>query len=93
MCDEGGRLTEALEKAHKILDKGSLTDSQGRKVDFKNTIICATSNLGSDILTSPSSIASDGSVTPPAKTAVLYIVGHHFPPSSVKAPAGPPNLK
>ncbi|KIJ53017.1 hypothetical protein M422DRAFT_25913 [Sphaerobolus stellatus SS14] len=39
--------------------RGSLTDSQGLKVDFKNTIICATSNLGSDILASPSSIAAD----------------------------------
>ncbi|KIJ32954.1 hypothetical protein M422DRAFT_265136 [Sphaerobolus stellatus SS14] len=66
-----------------ILDEGSLTDSQGRKVDFKNTIICATSNLGSDILASPSSIASDGSVTPSAKTAVLDIAGHQFPPELI----------
>ncbi|KAJ2986393.1 hypothetical protein NUW54_g9784 [Trametes sanguinea] len=51
-------LLDELEKAHKdvamillqILDEGSITDSQGRKVDFKNTIICLTSNLGSDIL-------------------------------------------
>jgi ATP-dependent Clp protease ATP-binding subunit ClpB len=47
-------LLDELEKAHKdvamillqILDEGSITDSQGRKVDFKNTIICLTSNLG-----------------------------------------------
>jgi ATP-dependent Clp protease ATP-binding subunit ClpB len=47
-------LLDELEKAHKdvamillqILDEGSVTDSQGRKVDFKNTIICLTSNLG-----------------------------------------------
>ncbi|KIJ30622.1 hypothetical protein M422DRAFT_36479, partial [Sphaerobolus stellatus SS14] len=32
-----------------ILDEGSLTDSRGRKVDFKNTIICATSNFGSHL--------------------------------------------
>ncbi|KIJ47068.1 hypothetical protein M422DRAFT_249384 [Sphaerobolus stellatus SS14] len=42
-----------------ILDEGSLTDSQGCKVDFENTIICATSNLGFDILASPSSITAD----------------------------------
>ncbi|KIJ34051.1 hypothetical protein M422DRAFT_263842 [Sphaerobolus stellatus SS14] len=84
-------LLDELEKAHKdvalillqILDEGSLTDSQGRKVDFKNTIICATSNLGSDILASPSSVASDGSVTSSAKTAVLDIAGHHFPPELI----------
>ncbi|KIJ24438.1 hypothetical protein M422DRAFT_274786 [Sphaerobolus stellatus SS14] len=84
-------LLDELEKAHsdvamillQILDEGSLTDSQGRKVDFKNTIIGATSNLGSDILASPSSIASDGSVTPSAKTAVLDIAGHHFPPELI----------
>jgi ATP-dependent Clp protease ATP-binding subunit ClpB len=47
-------LLDELEKAHKdvamillqILDEGSITDSQGRKVDFRNTIICLTSNLG-----------------------------------------------
>ncbi|KIJ33051.1 hypothetical protein M422DRAFT_35647 [Sphaerobolus stellatus SS14] len=61
-----------------ILDEGSLTHSQGRKVDFKNTIICATSNLGSDVLASPSSIAADGSVTDSAKTSVLDIASHHF---------------
>ncbi|KIJ30444.1 hypothetical protein M422DRAFT_268098 [Sphaerobolus stellatus SS14] len=84
-------LLDELEKAHKdvalillqIFDKGSLTDSQGRKVDFKNTIICATSNMGSYILASPSSIASDGSVTPSVKTAVLDIAAHHFPPELI----------
>ena len=43
-----------MEKAHKdvalillqILDEGTVTDSQGRKIDFKNTIICMTSNIG-----------------------------------------------
>lgn len=51
-------LFDEIEKAHKevfnlllqILDDGRLTDSQGRVVDFKNTIIIMTSNLGSDIL-------------------------------------------
>jgi ATP-dependent Clp protease ATP-binding subunit ClpB len=53
-------LLDELEKAHKdvamillqILDEGSVTDSQGRKVDFKNTIICLTSNLGALIFPS-----------------------------------------
>ncbi|KIJ41779.1 hypothetical protein M422DRAFT_255092 [Sphaerobolus stellatus SS14] len=52
----------------------------GWKIDFKNTIICVTSNLGSDILALPSSIASDGSVTSSAKTVILDIAEHHFPP-------------
>ncbi|KAG7666496.1 hypothetical protein KSW81_001144 [Nannochloris sp. 'desiccata'] len=44
--EEGGALTEA------VLDDGRLTDGQGRTVDFKNTIIIMTSNLGADYLTS-----------------------------------------
>ena len=51
-------LFDEIEKAHRdifnvllqILDDGRITDSQGRTVDFKNTIIIMTSNLGSDIL-------------------------------------------
>ena len=39
-----------------ILDEGSFTDSQGRKVNFKNTIICLTSNLGSDVLAHASGV-------------------------------------
>jgi len=53
-------LFDEFEKAHRdvsnlllqVLDEGSLTDSQGRKVDFKNTIIIMTSNIGADILAS-----------------------------------------
>jgi ATP-dependent Clp protease ATP-binding subunit ClpB len=56
-------LFDEIEKAHhdvfnillQILDDGRLTDSQGRTVDFKNTIIIMTSNIGSDILLSDSS--------------------------------------
>jgi len=51
-------LLDEIEKAHpdvfnillQILDEGHLTDSKGKKVDFKNTIIIATSNIGSDII-------------------------------------------
>ncbi len=57
---------DELEKAHKdaapillqIPDEGIITDSQGRKVDFRNTILCLKSNIGSDILAHPSSSSS-----------------------------------
>ncbi|KAF8448727.1 P-loop containing nucleoside triphosphate hydrolase protein [Boletus edulis BED1] len=81
-------LLDELEKAHKdvamillqILDEGSLTDSQGRKVDFKNTIICLTSNLGSDILAHPSSCDANGIVTEAARAEVLERTSEYFPP-------------
>ena len=63
-----------------ILDEGSITDSQGRKVDFKNTIICLTSNLGSDILAHASASDADGVVTPSARDEVLERTGEYFPP-------------
>ncbi|KAF8885071.1 P-loop containing nucleoside triphosphate hydrolase protein [Gymnopilus junonius] len=82
-------LLDELEKAHKdvalillqILDEGTITDSQGRKVDFKNTIICLTSNLGSDILAHPSaSNPETGVVTEEAKAEVLERTSEYFPP-------------
>ncbi|EIM79339.1 P-loop containing nucleoside triphosphate hydrolase protein [Stereum hirsutum FP-91666 SS1] len=81
-------LLDELEKAHKdvamillqILDEGSITDSQGRKVDFKNTIICLTSNLGSDILAHPTASDSNGVVTTEATTEVLERTSEYFPP-------------
>jgi len=84
-------LLDELEKAHpdvamillQILDEGSLTDSHGRKVDFKNTIICCTSNLGSNILAEPFSVGPDGGVTEQAKRSVLEITAHHFPPELI----------
>ncbi|KAK4050193.1 chaperone ATPase hsp78 [Microbotryomycetes sp. JL221] len=63
-----------------ILDEGTLTDSQGRKVDFKNTVIVLTSNIGSDILMHDDSIRSDGTVTDTAKEAVLERVRSLYPP-------------
>ncbi|KAF5341203.1 hypothetical protein D9611_005907 [Ephemerocybe angulata] len=82
-------LLDEMEKAHKdvamillqILDEGVITDSQGRKVDFRNTIICLTSNLGSDILAHSS--ASDpvtGEVTEEAKNEVIERTQEYFPP-------------
>ncbi|RDB27770.1 Heat shock protein 78, mitochondrial [Hypsizygus marmoreus] len=84
-------LLDELEKAHKdvamillqILDEGNITDSQGRKVDFRNTIICLTSNLGSDILAHTSACDADGVVTPEAKEEVLERVSEHFPPELI----------
>ncbi|KAJ7148562.1 P-loop containing nucleoside triphosphate hydrolase protein [Mycena crocata] len=81
-------LLDELEKAHKdvamillqILDEGSVTDSQGRKVDFKNTIICMTSNLGSNILAHETACTEDGVITPDAKEQVLEVTSEYFPP-------------
>ncbi|TFK37477.1 P-loop containing nucleoside triphosphate hydrolase protein [Crucibulum laeve] len=82
-------LLDELEKAHKdvamillqILDEGVITDSQGRKVDFKNTIICLTSNLGIDILAhSTASDPKTGIVTDEAKNEVLERTSEYFPP-------------
>ncbi|EPS94892.1 hypothetical protein FOMPIDRAFT_1033139 [Fomitopsis schrenkii] len=81
-------LLDELEKAHKdvamillqILDEGSITDSQGRKVDFKNTIICLTSNLGSDILAHKSASDANGVVTAEARDEVLQRTSEYFPP-------------
>ncbi|KAJ4490392.1 P-loop containing nucleoside triphosphate hydrolase protein [Lentinula aciculospora] len=81
-------LLDELEKAHKdvamillqILDEGSVTDSQGRKVDFKNTIVCLTSNLGSDILAHKSSCDDDGLILPDARDEVLQRTQEYFPP-------------
>ena len=63
-----------------ILDEGSITDSQGRKVDFKNTIICLTSNIGSDILAHKSASDDNGVVTPEARDEVLERTTEYFPP-------------
>ncbi|GAA5881025.1 hypothetical protein JCM16303_004640 [Sporobolomyces ruberrimus] len=81
-------LFDEFEKAHKevanillqILDEGTLTDSQGRKVDFKNTVIILTSNIGSDILSEDGASLPDGSVTGKAKDAVLARVQSLYPP-------------
>ena len=81
-------LLDEIEKAHpdvamillQILDEGSLTDSQGRKVDFKNTIIVATSNLGSHILAAPDATDETGTVLPQTKRAILDTAQAHFPP-------------
>lgn len=67
-----------------ILDEGTLTDSQGRKVDFRNTIIVLTSNLGAPVLTQPDSIdRKTGQVTEVAKEAVKRVVEMNYPPELI----------
>ena len=79
-------LFDEIEKAHpdvfnillQVLDDGRITDSQGRTVDFKNTIIILTSNLGSDILLS--SISDGGDISPEARGSVMQILKASFRP-------------
>ena len=79
-------LFDEVEKAHpdvfnillQILDDGHITDSQGRTVDFKNTIIILTSNLGSPYLLD--GIGADGEITDAAKDAVMAELRGTFRP-------------
>ncbi|KAK6358933.1 chaperone ATPase hsp78 [Orbilia brochopaga] len=81
-------LFDEFEKAHKdvallllqVLDAGHLTDSQGRKVDFRNTIIVFTSNLGQDILVNAPEGDESGKIPPEIKSAITDEVSHHYPP-------------
>lgn len=85
-------LLDEFEKAHKevanillqILDEGTLTDSQGRKVDFRNTIIVLTSNLGASILNQSGAIDHrTGQVTEATKEAVKKVVEMSYPPELI----------
>jgi ATP-dependent Clp protease ATP-binding subunit ClpB len=77
-------LFDEVEKAHEdvfnvllqVLDDGRLTDGQGRTVDFKNTIIVLTSNLGSDILAAQ----PEGEPTAMVQGQVMRVVRQHFRP-------------
>ena len=77
-------LFDEVEKAHpdvfnvllQVLDEGRLTDGQGRTVDFRNTIIILTSNLGSHALTE----LEEGAAMGPARDAVMDAVRGHFRP-------------
>lgn len=86
-------LFDEFEKAHRdisalllqVLDEGYLTDAQGHKVDFKNTIIVLTSNLGADILVGANPIhpykeTETGEIAPDVKKAVLDVVASNYPP-------------
>lgn len=77
---------DEVEKAHpdvfnvllQVLDDGRITDSQGRTVDFKNTIIIMTSNLGSQYLLD--GIDADGNISPQAESEVMEELQGHFRP-------------
>ena len=79
-------LFDEAEKAHpdvfnillQLFDDGRITDSQGRTVDFKNTIIIMTSNLGSDILLD--SMSENGEITETAANAVHALLQRSFRP-------------
>lgn len=80
-------LLDEIEKAHpdvfnillQVLDDGRLTDGQGRTVDFRNTVIVMTSNLGSDLI---QEMAGEEHY-PAMKAAVMGVVGQHFRPEFV----------
>jgi len=77
-------LLDEVEKAHsdvfnillQVLEDGRLTDGQGRTVDFRNTVIVMTSNMGSDVIQA----MTDESQYEAMRTQVLDIVGAHFRP-------------
>ncbi|MCH8476965.1 MAG: ATP-dependent chaperone ClpB [Wenzhouxiangella sp.] len=79
-------LLDEVEKAHpevfnillQVLDDGRLTDGHGRTVDFRNTVIVMTSNLGSDRI---QELQGQGYET--MKSAVMEVVGHHFRPEFI----------
>lgn len=80
-------LLDEVEKAHadvfnvllQVLDDGRLTDGQGRTVDFRNTVIIMTSNLGSHVI---QEMAAEGDYDK-MKAAVMDIVGSHFRPEFI----------
>ena len=80
-------LLDEVEKAHQdvfnvllqVLDDGRLTDGQGRTVDFRNTVIIMTSNLGSQVI---QEMAGEGNYTR-MKSAVMEIVQQHFRPEFI----------
>ena len=79
-------LFDEIEKAHpdvfnillQVLDDGRVTDSQGRTVDFKNTIIIMTSNLGSDIILD--GIDKNGEISDSARDGVSMLLKRSFRP-------------
>jgi len=79
-------LLDEIEKAHtdvfntllQVLDDGRLTDAQGRTVDFRNTVLIMTSNIGSDLLLD--GLTADGEITAGAREAVMRALRSHFRP-------------
>ena len=83
-------LFDEIEKAHpevlntllQVMDDGVLTDSQGRRVDFKNTVIIMTSNIGARFITD-GKIEADGSLSESAREGVMAEVRAHFKPEFI----------
>lgn len=79
-------LLDEIEKAHpdvfnillQVLDDGRLTDSKGRTVDFKNTVLIMTSNIGSSLLLE--GVEDDGSINPETAAQVRLLLRQHFKP-------------
>jgi ATP-dependent Clp protease ATP-binding subunit ClpB len=88
-------LLDEVEKAHpdvfnillQVLDDGRLTDGQGRTVDFRNTVIVMTSNLGSQMIQEMFDGSGSGDDSPQAylqmKSAVMGVVQSHFRPEFI----------
>ncbi|MFC3122071.1 ATP-dependent chaperone ClpB [Agaribacter flavus] len=80
-------LLDEVEKAHpdvfnillQVLDDGRLTDGQGRTVDFKNTLIIMTSNLGSEIIQSQAGEENYAEM----KNSIMQVLGAHFRPEFI----------
>ncbi|WP_304163764.1 ATP-dependent chaperone ClpB [Lonsdalea britannica] len=80
-------LLDEVEKAHpdvfnillQVLDDGRLTDGQGRTVDFRNTVVIMTSNLGSDLIQERFGEMSYGQM----RDMVMNVVNHHFRPEFI----------
>ncbi|AQQ68686.1 ATP-dependent chaperone ClpB [Microbulbifer agarilyticus] len=89
-------LLDEVEKAHpdvfnillQVLEDGRLTDGQGRTVDFRNTVVVMTSNLGSDLIQKYASGRDDDEIDSEIqyrqmKAAVMEVVGEHFRPEFI----------
>jgi ATP-dependent Clp protease ATP-binding subunit ClpB len=81
-------LFDEFEKSHRdisalllqVLDEGFLTDAQGHRVDFRNTIIVLTSNLGANIILGDEVGGDAGEISPTVKKMVMDTVASNYPP-------------
>ncbi|KAK4902002.1 chaperone ATPase hsp78 [Elasticomyces elasticus] len=87
-------LFDEFEKAHRdistlllqVLDEGFLTDAQGHRVDFRNTMVVLTSNLAADAIvadegsSNTSTASGEGEISPAVKEQVMDVVQHTYPP-------------
>jgi len=85
-------LFDEIEKAHRdiagillqVLDEGFLTDAQGHRVDFRNTIIVLTSNIGADMLVNDEPSRQESTeISPSTKDAIMAKVSSNFPPEFI----------